>query len=78
MTETVFCYSCRVHHPKAEMRLFRTRRGLRWRCVHSIVASTRSTAERDAFGQRQSLINREEARRQAQYARRLQALALAD
>ena len=32
MTETLFCYCCRVHHPSEQMHRFHTRHGFRWRC----------------------------------------------
>ena len=67
MIETLFCYCCRVHHDKNQMRLFPTRQGYRWRCIRSIEAAARSRQERDAFGQQQSEINRETARRAAEY-----------
>ncbi|MDP3537481.1 MAG: hypothetical protein Q8S26_02125 [Azonexus sp.] len=66
MTETMFCYCCRVHHPKDQMRPFRTKLGDRWRCIRSIEAATRARAERDAFGQQQTEINREDSRRIAE------------
>ncbi len=71
MTDTHFCYCCRVHHPKAEMRLYPTRQGYRWRCVRSIEAASRSRQERDRFGQQQSAINREAAQRAAEQAESL-------
>lgn len=61
MTETAYCYCCRAHHPKTQMRLFRTKAGHRWRCIKSIEAATRSCQERDAFGQQQTEQNRAEA-----------------
>ena len=69
--EKVFCYCCRVHHAKAQMRLFQTRLGPRWRCLHSIEAATRSAEEREAFGRRQTAINREAARNAAEYSRQI-------
>lgn len=63
MSDMIFCYCCRVHHPQALMRRFRTRNGLRWRCQASIEAAARGVAERDATGRLQSTINREAARR---------------
>lgn len=78
MTETAFCYCCRVHHDKTRMRLFPTRQGYRWRCLRSIEAAASSRRERDAFGQQQSEINREAARRSAesgQLLRRVQPVA---
>jgi len=68
MSEKLFCYCCQVHHPKEQMRLFRTRPGLRWRCIRSIEAAARSLQERESFGRRQSAINREESRRMAERA----------
>ena len=77
MTETLFCYCCRVHHQKDQMRLFPTRQGHRWRCVRSIEAAYGSRLERDAFGQQQTEINRQEAHRAAKNAERLRrALSL--
>lgn len=58
MTETLFCYCCRIHHPKDEMRRFATKRGERWRCLRSISAALGSLNERDAFGRQQSALNR--------------------
>lgn len=62
MTETLFCYCCRVHHPKEQMRLFPTKQGYRWRCIRSIEAAACSRRERDAFGRQQTEINRESYR----------------
>ena len=59
MTETLFCYSCRTHHPRELMYRFHTRQGFRWRCRRSIEAAQCSVAERDAFGRQQTDINRE-------------------
>ena len=58
MTETIFCYCCRVHHPRHQMRLFATARGERWRCLRSIEAAHGPRQARDAFGRRQTDINR--------------------
>ena len=71
MTETLFCYCCRVHHDKNQMRLFPTSHGYRWRCVRSIEAAASSRRERDEFGRQQSDINRETARRAAEHGLRL-------
>ena len=60
MTETVFCYCCRAHHDKTQMRLFPTRQGYRWRCLRSI--------------EKQSEINREAARRAAEHGLHLRQL----
>lgn len=71
MPEMKFCYCCRVHHPLDQMRLFPTRQGHRWRCVRSIEAAVRDRAARDAFGQQQTIINRDAASRAAEFAWRL-------
>lgn len=71
MAETIFCYCCRLKHPKDQMRLYPTKRGPRWRCLRSIEGASRSIAERDAFGQQQTVINSEQARLHAQYSLRL-------
>lgn len=59
MSETLFCYCCRVHHPREQMHSFHTSQGLRWRCQRSIDAAKSSVDERDAFGKQQTSINRE-------------------
>lgn len=69
MTDTQFCYCCRVHHPKDQMRRFATRQGERWRCLRSIEAAVGQRSERDAFGRRQTAINRAAAQRAAEHAR---------
>lgn len=74
MSDTKFCYCCRVHHPIEQMRLFPTRQGYRWRCVRSIDAAVMSVDEREAFGQQQTAINREAARRTAEFGQRLRHL----
>lgn len=66
MTEMLFCYCCRVHHPKSQMRQFATKLGYRWRCIRSIEAAACGRSERDAFGQQQTEINREDSRRTAE------------
>jgi hypothetical protein len=66
MTESLFCYCCRVHHPKEQMRPFPTKHGLRWRCIRSIEAAAGGRSARDAFGQQQSEFNREDSRRSAE------------
>lgn len=63
-----FCYCCRVHHPKDEMRLHATSRGQRWRCRRSIAAARGSTGERDAFGHQQTVYNQQNARLSTEYA----------
>lgn len=62
MTEMLFCYCCRVHHPKSQMRPFKTKLGERWRCIRSIEAAAGNRRERDAFGLQQTEYNREDAR----------------
>jgi len=66
MTEMQFCYCCRVHHPKDQMRLFPTKLGERWRCIRSIEAAASESRARDAFGRQQTEINREAAKRAAE------------
>jgi hypothetical protein len=38
-TEPTYCYHCRTHHPRNEMRLIVTKTGKRWRCIRSIEAT---------------------------------------
>ncbi len=73
MMEMEFCYCCRVHHPKDQMRLYSTRQGMRWRCLRSIEAATQAQPVRDDFGRQQTAINRETASRQAEFARHVRA-----
>ncbi|MFN4342643.1 MAG: hypothetical protein ACK4FE_11520 [Azonexus sp.] len=77
MSDTQFCYCCRVHHPIEQMRLFPTRQGYRWRCLRSIDAAVKSVGEREAFGRQQTAINREAARRTAEFVQRLRHLRMA-
>ena len=77
MSETKFCYCCRVHHPLDQMRLFPTRQGYRWRCASSIEAAVKSPDERAAFGRQQTAINQQAARRASEYARRIRYLQTA-
>lgn len=66
MSEMLFCYCCRVHHPKDQMRLFPTKLGKRWRCIRSIEAAASAPRARDAFGLQQTEINREASRHAAE------------
>lgn len=70
MTETIFCYCCRTHHPKDQMRPFLTKTGYRWRCFRSIEAASAPNVERDAFGLRQTEMNRTQAREMAAHRAR--------
>lgn len=76
MDDMIYCYCCRTHHPRKEMRRFRTRAGERWRCVRSIEAANNSRQVRDAFGQQQTQQNRESTRRQADWVLLLRSLGL--
>lgn len=66
MSDMLYCYCCRKHHPKEQMRRFATRTGERWRCQRSIEAASARPDERDAFGRRQSELNRQMAVRMAE------------
>lgn len=66
MSDMLYCYCCRKHHPKEQMRRFATRTGERWRCQRSIKAASARPDERDAFGRRQSELNRQMAVRMAE------------
>ena len=70
-TETIYCYHCCRHHPREEMRQIETKGGKKWRCMKSIVATRRSSAERDAFGKTVSAVNTSE--NQARVKARLDA-----
>jgi len=58
MSDQVFCYHCRRHHPADQVTLVYTRDVKRWRCRQSIVSSRSSSAARDAFGRAVSELNR--------------------
>ena len=42
------------------MRLHETKGGKRWRCINSIEATKKNSAERDAYGRQISTINKAE------------------
>jgi hypothetical protein len=65
MTETLYCYHCRLRHPKEEMRLIETKTGKRWRCIKSIEATKRGREAREAFGREVTAINKAEAQNKA-------------
>ncbi len=60
MSSTAYCYHCGTHHPREEMRQIETKGGKRWRCIKSIEATKRGTAERDAFGKQVTATNKSE------------------
>ena len=49
-TESTYCYHCRTHHPRNEMRLIVTKTGKRWRCIRSIEATQQGPEAREAYG----------------------------
>jgi len=59
-TETIYCYHCGRHHPANEMRQIETKGGKKWRCIQSIQATKKSSAQRDAFGKTVTMSNRSE------------------
>lgn len=65
MADTLFCYHCRTHHPKEEMRQIETKGGKRWRCIKSILATKQGREAREAFGRQMSANNRAEAESKA-------------
>ena len=69
--ETIYCYHCGRHHPANEMRQIASKTGKKWRCIHSIQATKKSSAQRDAFGKTVSAINSSE--NQARVKSRLMA-----
>ena len=62
MTTKVYCYHCMTYHPPESMQKIMTRTGERWRCVRTIEAARSSPAARDAFGARQSELNKARTR----------------
>lgn len=67
MSDTVFCYSCRKHHPKDEMTLVQSKGVTRWRCLKSIAESRKSSDQRDAFGRAVTELNRSISLRKGMY-----------
>ncbi len=61
MTDTAYCYHCRIHHPKTEMRQVGQKGLKRWRCLKSIEATRKSREEREAFGRSVTEMNKSEA-----------------
>ncbi len=74
MSELLFCYHCRGHHPRESMRQFPTTLGLRWRCLRSIEAARQGIRERELFGKLQTEANRHTSRSQGQYAQHVRSL----
>lgn len=50
MSDQVYCYHCRRHHPADQVTPVYLRGIRRWRCRRSIALSQASSAARDAFG----------------------------
>lgn len=61
MSESVYCYHCRRHHPRSEVVLVESRGVKRWRCRQSLALGRRSVDQRDAFGRAVSEANRRAA-----------------
>ena len=79
MMTKVYCYHCMTYHRPESMQKIMTRTGERWRCIRSVEAAQNSVAVRDAFGERQSELNKARARsiqESAMLGRRLSGLAL--
>ncbi len=70
MTEkdTAFCYHCRIHHPKTEMRHLLKGGVRRWRCIKSIEATRKGIADREAFGRTITEMNKSESATRARIA----------
>jgi hypothetical protein len=64
--EPTYCYHCRTHHPRNEMRLIVTKTGKRWRCIRSIEATQQGPEAREAYGRQVSEINKAESKSRAQ------------
>ncbi|HQJ83537.1 MAG TPA: SPFH/Band 7/PHB domain protein, partial [Bacteroidales bacterium] len=67
--DQTYCYHCRTHHPRNEMRLIVTKTGKRWRCIRSIEATRQGAAAREAYGRQISEINKAEGEKQAEILR---------
>lgn len=62
MSSTLYCYHCRTHHARGDMRLVVSRTGKRWRCLRSIKLAMASLEEREEFGHRMTVCNMEDAK----------------
>ena len=60
MSDSIYCYHCRLYHPTAEMRQIDTKSGKRWRCIKSIEAAKGNRRKRDAYGKQVTDANRAE------------------
>ncbi len=72
MPDTLYCYHCRLYHPKEEMRQIDTKGGKRWRCIKSIEAAKRDRETREAFGRQMSAINKAQAQSKARTASKVE------
>ena len=68
-TDLTYCYHCRTHHPRSEMRLIITKTGKRWRCIRSIEATRQGQAAREAYGRQVSEMNKSEAQSRARLSK---------
>jgi hypothetical protein len=68
MTDTVFCYSCRKHHARAEVTLVQSKGVKRWRCLKSIAESRKSRDQRDIFGKETTAQNQAIRQRQSPHS----------
>lgn len=57
MPDTVFCYSCRKHHPRDDVIQVQSKGVKRWRCLKSIAESRKGREQRDAFGKAVTELN---------------------
>ncbi len=57
-TNLVYCYHCRLAHPREDMRLVNSKTGKRWRCIQSIEAAKADHIKREAFGRKVSETNK--------------------
>ena len=74
MSETAYCYHCRQHHPRSEMRQVASKIGKRWRCIRSIEATKVDRNAREAFGRSVSEANKAESASRARIASALRGL----
>jgi hypothetical protein len=62
MSKLVYCYTCNLQHPMEEMRKVTTAKGMRWRCIKTIVAARLARDKRQEFGARASARNNADAK----------------
>lgn len=68
MSDTVFCYSCRKHHPRENVVQVQSKGVKRWRCLRSLVENRKGRDRCDAFRKSTTERNRSTGLRKAMHS----------